>query len=192
MDSQRLKQRIVGAIVLVGLGVIFIPMILTGGRDNTSLFGSNIPEQPDNLQELKSMELPARPIGPKPPEIVRIPVHKETSGKTAPAEIKKSASKNIPDTASRTSPSQDSNKQSKKALAWVVQAGSFSKRDNAMKLRDKLRKKNYPAFVELVKSSKGSVYRVRVGPHPTRTLAEQRMQKLRDKMKIYGVVMQHP
>lgn len=194
MDNLKLKQRIVGAIVLVGLGVIFIPMILTGGDDSMPLFGSNIPEQPDNLSKLKSLEMPARPAVPPAPVSSRIPVNKNTSTNIAPAEVKGDKKISNPTTAPRSSRNTEKadTGDNKAVQAWVVQVGSFSKRANAMALRDKLRKKNHPAFVELLKSGNKSVYRVRVGPDVTRTLAEKRMRKLRDKMKLYGVVMHHP
>lgn len=198
MDSLRLKQRIVGAIVLVGLGVIFIPMILSGGRDSMPLFGSNIPDKPRKLEELQTVEIPARPSVPEKPLARRIPVDKKTPIALAPGEISENStskaeakSTTAPRIKKETADKSDKTKE-KPAKAWVVQVGSFSNRGNAMKLRDKLRNKHHPAFVELVKGKNGQIYRVRVGPDVTRTLAEERMRKLRDKMKIYGVVMRHP
>ena len=35
--EQRLKERVIGAIVVVGLGIIFIPMFLSGPRDPSAL-----------------------------------------------------------------------------------------------------------------------------------------------------------
>ena len=62
MDDNRIKQRIIGAIVLVSLGVIFIPMILSGGREQTMpLFGSPIPPKPDNIANIKVLELKIHP-----------------------------------------------------------------------------------------------------------------------------------
>jgi len=194
VDKQILKQRIVGAIVLVGLAVIFIPMILSGGKDSMPLFGSNIPDKPKKLEQLKSVEMPARA---EIPEQVskRIPIDENTSPEVNEKLLEpksSSTSKEKKSAEKKRKQEQKKTEQEKPAKAWAVQVGSFAQRDNAMKLRDKLRKNKYPAFVELVKSKDGKVYRVRVGPDVTRTLAEKRMQNLRDKMKIYGVVMRHP
>ncbi|MDH5180641.1 MAG: SPOR domain-containing protein [Gammaproteobacteria bacterium] len=200
MDSLKLKQRIVGAIVLVGLAVIFIPMILSGDREGMPLFGSNIPDQPREVEKLKSVELPARPNVPASSGEERIPVEDHTAKEIAPPDLptdsKHSTSGEKPDSR-RGKPAGEqlpaANKGDQKTVrGWAVQVGSFSNRENAMKLRNRLRKADYPAFVELMKGKQGQIYRVRVGPDPTRTLAEERMHKLRDKMKIYGVVMHHP
>lgn len=196
MDKQRLQQRIVGAVVLIGLGVIFIPMILSGGRDSMPLFGSNIPDKPRALENLKSVDMPARPTIPEKQPTQRIPVDKDTSKKIAapdlPGKDKSASQSKLAPKARKPVAQKGQAAKTTPAKAWVVQVGSFAKRDNAMKLRDKLRKKNYPAFVELVKNKSGQIYRVRVGPDVSRTQAEERMRKLRDKMKIYGVVMRHP
>lgn len=196
MDKQRLKQRIVGAVVLIGLGVIFIPMILSGGRDSMPLFGSNIPDKPRAVEILTSVEMPARPTVPEKQLTQRIPVNNDTSKKIAAPDV---SGKDKSDSKSKLAPKvresvaeKDQAEKATPAKAWVVQVGSFTKRDNAMNLRDKLRKKKYPAFVELVKNKNGQIYRVRVGPDVSRTQAEEQMHKLRDKMKIYGVVMRHP
>ncbi len=42
----RLKERLVGAAVLVVIAVIFIPMLLTGPIDSNSISKTNIPEKP--------------------------------------------------------------------------------------------------------------------------------------------------
>ncbi len=43
---QRLKERLVGAAVLVVIAVIFIPMLLTGPIDSGSITRTNIPDRP--------------------------------------------------------------------------------------------------------------------------------------------------
>ena len=51
-----------------------------------------------------------------------------------------------------------------KAHSWMLQLGSFKTEDNAIKLRDSLRTKQYVTNVDERKFSSGSVWRVRVGP----------------------------
>lgn len=74
----------------------------------------------------------------------------------------------------------------------MVQVGSFGNRANALALQKKLRKHQFPAFVEFVKNKDGSVYRVRVGPEVKRAKAEKVMQAIHKKLEIKGVVMSHP
>lgn len=181
-----------GAAVLVALGVIFIPMILSGGRDEMPIFGSNIPDKPRAIEKLKSLEMP------KPAEIVtrdeeiRIPVDEQLpavkadvnkSATAEQAEGAKGKRNDKPSAAAAKSPATN---------AWVVQVGSFSNRANALALQKKLRRHKFAAFVELVKNKQESVYRVRVGPEAQRDKAEQQMQAIRKQLKINGVVMSHP
>ena len=185
MDNQLLKRRVIGATVLVALGVIFIPMILSGGRDEMPLFGSNIPDKPQAIERLKSLAIPqARPI-PKNAQI-RIPVDEQLP--LADIEPKKSSPVVKPESV-KASKSRD---KAAKLKAWVVQVGSFSRRANALALQKRLRSHQFPAFVEFVKNKDGSVYRVRVGPEVSRAKSEASMQAIQTKLKIEGVVMSHP
>ncbi len=191
MDKQLLKRRVIGATVLVALGVIFIPMILSGGRDNMPLFGSNIPDKPKAIERLKSVEIPSPALVAKNEEI-RIPVDEHL----APANIEQKKFKAQP------KPTTDTQKddatvatvktKSSNLKAWVVQVGSFAKRTNALALQKKLRKHQFPAFVEFIKNQDGSIYRVRVGPEVKQAKAEAAMQTIYKKLKIKGVVMSHP
>ena len=76
MEQGRLKQRLIGAIVLVALAVIFIPMLLSGGREmEMPVFGSNVPERSAEITSIKHIDIEERqkaeshPINPK-----RIPI----------------------------------------------------------------------------------------------------------------------
>ena len=64
MDKKQLQQRIVGAIVLVALGVIFIPLILDHGEPESSISGSNIPAKPDEISKLEQQSPPTKPPVP--------------------------------------------------------------------------------------------------------------------------------
>jgi len=77
------------------------------------------------------------------------------------------------------------------AKAWVVQVGSFSKLENARKLRDKLRQQGYTAFTDKAASSGKTLYRVRVGPEVKRDKAEEIRKLLQKKLQIRGVVRPH-
>ena len=77
------------------------------------------------------------------------------------------------------------------AKAWVVQVGSFSRLENARKLRDKLRQQGYTTFVDKVSSAGKTLYRVRVGPEVKRDEAEKNRQRLQKKLQIRGVIRPH-
>lgn len=76
--------------------------------------------------------------------------------------------------------------------AWALQIGSYSQEKNALAMRDKLRAKDYAAYVDVLKKPESTTYRVRIGPE----LDQQRLQNLKKeilkKEKIKGIVVRHP
>jgi DedD protein len=191
VDENQLKQRIVGAIVLVALAVIFIPMLFSGDKDKgMSIFGTNIPPKPDNVAKVKTLEIPSPQQPPAAEKVIRTPVD-EQNVESVKADSKKPVSEEEkPAVVSKREPGVTT--KSKDAKAWAVQVGSFSNPDNALGLRNKLRDKGYSAFVEKVTTSKGEVYRVRVGPEVKRSEAEALQQELQAKLKLKGLVVAHP
>jgi DedD protein len=196
-----MKQRLVGAVVLVSLAVIFIPMLLDGGdKSGMPTFGSNIPEKPDVTFE--PLDIPLEPVTSIPEEkpllVEKVPPESKTSAKPVektpaakptavtqekapePKPLVKKSPAPVPE--SKPKPAQET-------IAWVVQVGSFSSADNAMRLRDKLRAKGYKAYVEKLKAGEGTVYRVRIGPELKREDAESKLDALQREMKLKGIVM---
>ena len=67
MDEHAFKQRIVGAIVLVALAVIFVPMLLSGGKDRDFIDADTvIPEKPPALKQIQVLEI-ENPVPPPAP-----------------------------------------------------------------------------------------------------------------------------
>ena len=193
MDEQTFKQRIVGAIVLVALAIIFIPMLLPGHGDSGFIDAdSTIPPRPDKLENMRVLEM-ENPVTPPPPrQSVRTPVDEKTPPLPEPAPVKTPEKTSPPPAkAPQPAPAKKTDPQAK-PQAWAVQVGSFSKKANAMQLRDKLRAKGYKAFVEHVQLPSGSSYRVRIGPYVKRSQAEKIQKSVAGKMKLKGIVVGHP
>ena len=194
MDDNRIKQRIIGAIVLVSLGIIFIPMILSGGREQTMpLFGSPIPDKPDNIKNIKVLEFENTPTPPAPPSEMRSPVdnYSKEGDKPViqPSQPKAEEKQKVTQDATTT---KTPAKESQPLKAWAVQVGSFENQKNAIALKDKLIKKGFRAFVERIVTQDKTSYRVRVGPEVRRENAENLQKKIEQKMNIKGIVMTHP
>ena len=188
MEESRLKQRLVGAVVLVALAVIFIPMLLSGGRDmEMPVFGSNVPDRSGEITSIKHIEIEEtqqteqRSVNPK-----RIPI---AHGLPEP-EIVKEEKTIIEKIVSLAEPAEE--KPVIKETVWAVQVGSFNKKTNALGLKDKLRKKKIHAFVERIMKNNKVIYRVRVGPEITRKKAEALKMKLKKELKLSGLVVKHP
>ncbi|HHL45626.1 MAG TPA: hypothetical protein ENJ24_03560 [Gammaproteobacteria bacterium] len=213
-SDNRLKQRLVGAVVLVSLAVIFIPMILGGkGGFDRLITSSNIPPKPEEgrrVVEIPLRELPPRPekkpvttvvvdeytkklpenfVPAEPGKDQKVETDSRSPEKNTPPLRRKPADK--PSVAEKKPDNATKRAGADQVGAWVVQMGSFSERANAMVLRDRIRKKKYPAYVEAVATNRGTIYRVRVGPERSRAKAEALQAKLRKVFNLNGMVFPH-
>lgn len=75
---------------------------------------------------------------------------------------------------------------------FVVQVGSFSQERNAAVLASRLASSGFPAFVERSSSAGQWVYRVKVGPRPSRNAADDLRQRLIDKEQLQGIIVSYP
>lgn len=195
--NEKLKQRLVGAVVLVSLAVIFIPMMLDGGeRSGMPMFGSNIPDKPD--YPFEPLDIPLRPVTtvaeerpvlidkPEPAPVEDTATEEKPAGGADEPVTRRNES--IP---AKPEPTPSTATVDSGQSSWVVQVGSFSQSTNALALRDKLRKKGFSAFVEKLKSDESTIYRVRIGPELKRENADKQMQQLQRVMGMKGIVMEH-
>lgn len=185
-----LKQRLVGASVLVALGVIFIPMILERSSEDENLtVRMEIPAKPDvefqnrldDPPEIEEVEWPEsveeataeiraersaqQPPGASLPEAVRPAEPAQTPPAPKPPA-------NTPDAAAKPPKAAETPQQ------WIVQLGSFSKETNALVMQDKLKAGGFKAFVKAADTPAGRVYRVRIGPMDDRAAAQQMVSRL--------------
>ena len=75
--------------------------------------------------------------------------------------------------------------------AWVVQVGSFSDRANAERLRNRLIRSGYRAFVSQSRTNNRTVVRVRVGPELVRANADKLSRKLQRELSMQTMVVEH-
>ncbi len=211
-SENRLKQRLVGAVVLISLAVIFIPMLLSGrGGYERLITSSNIPPEPEAGRRV--IEIPLREVPPRPEKkpVTTVVVDEytkelpknfkparkppeEKAAAQAPAPEEKPATPAKPPARKEvTSPPAARQASGDEGVpqAWVVQMGSFSDKANAMALRNRIRGKKYPAYVEAVTTPQGTIYRVRVGPERSRAGAEALQRKLRKAFNLNGMVFPH-
>jgi len=168
-----MKQRLVGAVVLVALVVIFVPMLLDDEPMVTSsITKSNIPPRPkSNFQTKIVSQKEVKPLVP-------------ASSKIAPAKATGSKPKAKPVTAVP--------KTRAGLSAWVVQVASFGKRANANKLMKRLQAKKLSAFVEQASVDRKTVFRVRVGPEVDHKKAEGIRSRIEREFKLKGKIERYP
>jgi DedD protein len=195
--EQKSKERLVGAAVLVGLAVIFVPVLFDETPvPVTTITATNIPPKPTDAFSSRIV-----PIGepthhePREQSVVR-PMPSESVTETeggAPPVV--AAIKDVPE-AKLPKPKEPRDGQlvSERVglMAWVVQLGSFSREANAQALNEKLRKKGYESFVDPVYSGGKKVFRVRVGPELVRSDADALREQLQKTVKLEGIVVRYP
>ena len=201
----KLKQRLMGAIVLVALAVIFIPVILEGPSDEWAPRSHSIPVPP--LIDYKAdMEPPAPDMEPQgtsgetaaqTPDsaaetVMQEPVPEPSAEDATPVveEAAPAAAAATATTGTPTAGSQPAQQAAAPAGGWYVQVGSFGQQMNANGLRDRLDKAGYSARLEETGTDKGTVYRVLVGPEKQRTPAERLRDRLANEQKLKGIIVE--
>lgn len=172
MDRSALMQRVVGAVVLVSLAVIFLPMLLRPVDDKLASAGSSIPPVPENVSTLV--------------------FKRDEQGvfqSTGPASIAPSQNAN---TMATTTTTPVGSSGSSLGDAWMVQLGSYSNEAAATALREKLRAKHHPTYVERVDAGAGpESWRVKVGPELSQATAQALKKRLEKETGLKAVLVKH-
>jgi cell division septation protein DedD len=154
MDSS-LKQRLVGAIVLIALAVIFLPMLVKGPAPDSGVsdVSLEIPARPGLTGDSATRDLPLiEPGAPPGRGAVGMPVatRQAASDETA----------------------QDGRFPAVAAGDYAVGFGSYGSAGDADKVIAALRSAGLPAYREAVSLNGRQAQRVRVGPFADRAVAE--------------------
>ncbi|MHB9595764.1 SPOR domain-containing protein [Pseudomonas amygdali pv. morsprunorum] len=206
------KQRMVGALVLIAVAVIFLPMLFTR-EDETRQVQVDAPSAPQapaasqirvdpvpvpepqalpqepvpNDDDMSSSQPPSMPIAPAPstpaaPPVASAPAPKPAA-KPAPAPALAPAPAAPAAPAKPAAPAGvDANGLS---ISWSVQLASMSNRANADNLQKTLRTQGYNAYIRTA----DGVNRVFVGPLIERAEADRLRDQLDKQQKLKGIVV---
>jgi DedD protein len=189
----RVRERLVGALVLVAIVVLLVPSILKGrapesqGTPGQPTKRVEVPVEPEAKAPADDVLVP-EPELPDAPLPIAVPTPQDsTTAKTGlpperPAEKPPEAAKPAKAVVA-TGPAE--------APAWAVQLGAFSNRAKAEQLVAELRKRGYAAFVLEYRATGQVLYRVRVGPEQDRERAAEIAARLA-KDGFQPVVARHP
>lgn len=153
MDSS-LKQRLVGATVLVALAVIFLPMLVKGPAPDSGVsdVSLDIPAEPNGDAATKTVDLPLMPAAGVPQGgVVGMPADAQDDDTVA------SPTGAFPTVA---------------AGDYVVSFGSYATTADAGQVIAALRKAGLPVFSEATRFNGRDAQRVRIGPFADRAIAE--------------------
>lgn len=191
--EEALKQRLVGASVLVVLAVIFLPLLFDGSgmAKPTAPLSLDLPEA--NAENTVTITLKPKPVkNTVVADTPRLETKPVVKAQPEPTPVVQRLMEPITKPAVKPKPAVKTVKSSVDKGQWVIQLGSFSQRSNAQALRDKLINHGYKSFVESSGRGSTQVYRVRVGPESSRERAEAIRKKLHKSEKRNGLVMAYP
>lgn len=205
--DRALKERIIGAIVLVLFVVLVVPVFLDGPSNSGEVISEQVPLPGQSGEENQTIILNRDRTEPVPVASSNNPPAAEPQESQEQQERPVSSTTPAPAPRREVEPEQKPEPEPAQkapevvvaAVAepasstgmWAVQLGSFSDQDNAEKLATELKKLGFVAFRSQLSTSSGELHRVRVGPQKDRESAEAVAGQLAKAGKK-GQVVPHP
>lgn len=178
-----LKQRLVGALILVALGVVFWPIIFVEPGDQAVAEQGRIPPRPEvattaieapdlaGLRASPELTEPEEPDGIEPTS----PQRTGLAGVLTPAATVEPVEQARVESAEKTRSARASPTRSEPPeklvidgdgvpVAWILQVVTVSSADKADELRQRLLKMDQKAYVKKVQRGDKALYRVYIGP----------------------------
>ena len=167
-----IKYRLMGAIILLALGVIFIPLLLDGDGLKLEAFDNvviSLPEEPD----YKKIPISSEQIKEKILQDYQ------------DMEAKKQQSA-IPETLATKS------KKALKLTAWAIQVATYHSEKPALGFKNKLIGKKYSAYIEKFTKNEREFFKVKIGPLPNKQEADKMRIAIAKIFKVKPVVVSYP
>lgn len=204
--DRKVKERLVGAAVLVALAVILIPELLSGPTPKEPDKPSARTEQGIKTYQFELNErgstngqftgsTAAPPAEQPPPETAEAPAAQAPVETNAPAEEPVEAPTRSPPTAvPATPPSPPAATPATNPAnvrGWAVQLGSFADEARARSLVQRLQSEGHTAYLVPLRRGDGkTLQRVRVGPYEQRAAADDALRQVGGQVKGATVVAQ--
>ena len=197
------KHRVVGAIILVCVAVVALPLILSDRAvapptqpvaevptpdtrvvvtpiTPVPLPSTNAP--PATVKTIPSLVTPTAPVTP-------------SSAPSANSAVASNPTPSRPGASAPVTPSSvPAVAPSKPAVTqgWIVQVGAFSGADNANRLKENLVRHGYAPELDKIALNKTQVVRVRVGPYGSEAEARTALSRIQRELSVKGVVRAYP
>lgn len=202
---RRARRRLIGAIVLALAAAVLVPMLLESdpkplGEDVSVRIppvdsGKFVNRLSEAKAEADAKSAPRKPVA-EVEQRVLAPAAKAAAKPEAAAPAPKAAPEPVPQTRTAPEPKAESAAEAKSAAvandskaaapakegAFSVQLAAFSDDKGANALASRLTRSGHAAYVEPFETSRGTLWRVRVGPFPSREAAGA----ARDQLKSEG------
>ena len=203
--DRTLKERIIGAIVLVLFVVLVVPVFLDGPSNSDEVISQKVPlpgqsgdehqtivlnrdrDQPVPAAEQNDVAETEEQVAETPIQLPERTPEPEKTPDPEPEPVAEREVKSEPETTPAAAPAVATSSTG----MWAVQLGSFGDQANADKLAADLRKQKFSAFLSKLSTSTGDLHRVRIGPQKDRASAEAVAAQLL-KAGHKGQVVPHP
>ncbi len=184
--TQSLKQRLVGALVLLAIAILLIP----------ALFDQQAPESELNVEIPPAPALPEVPVfvdrtGPEAEPLPDLAVLAEGQADVTDA---RQQTKVLDEAPLTTDPAKEQLDQAQAPVAWTLQVGTFGNQANAARLVNDLQQQGFHAYQRDFRQKEGKrLSRVYVGPLVSRPELEQIAAELEESRKLKGLILRyHP
>jgi DedD protein len=175
----RAKRRLIGAVVLLGIGVVAFPLLF---ETQPRPIPVDIPIQIPSRDNAPPLALPpARPSAAASVPVVATPAPAPKAVPVVPAEpvIEPPKVAATPKAEPAPRPVPAAPKPAEPAGRFVVQVGAFAEAAAVREARAKVEKLGLVTYTQQVDTASGARTRVRLGPFATRDEAEQAAAKLK-------------
>lgn len=172
MDT-RLKQRVIGAVVMTTVAIIVLPMLLDGSAEDRARVEAAIPTPPQiDLKSLTVEETRVKMTEMSEASEAKLPVLVEDTALVVD-EVENFAlnDNGLP-------------------ISWSLQLGSFRKEENATRLRQSLRDRDYRSYI-LSGDAGDDLYRVYVGPMVNKEKLQKAQAEIEAAFELSGQIIRY-
>ena len=203
MMERALKERIIGAVILVIFVVLVVPIFLDGSPVDGNTVSKQVLLPGQEGRDIKTVVLDRGRSNPIPiasssdadvdkpvvadlePNITSSPAPAVQQNTDQAPAVREATEARPQQQAMIAKPAQST------TGMWAVQLGSFSNKQNAENLAVGLRKQGYAAFLSQLQTDSDQLHRVRIGPQKDQQSAEAMAARLL-KVGHKGQVLPHP
>lgn len=189
----KLKQRVIGAIVLTTLAIIVLPMILDGSSEEREKVVATVPEPPSiELEKLRVEEVRRQMEVMEAESKARLPQHAaddvEESARSSDVTQAAEADDVSETEETGTAYELDSDKL---PVGWALQVASFRDQEKAIDLRASLRESDYRTYIIRAETSEGPTYRVLIGPMNQKQKLQAISDEIQSSFNLEGFIVRY-
>lgn len=213
-----LKQRLVGALILLALGVVFWPIIFVGpGAEKTAEQQVSPPPREVSTPEVADSDQTGighstvsagdadsapvdAPVATGEAEALvnaasdtapPSPAPEPTGRPDSPSNTVPADTAELQTEAPEPQPSPQTPNQDAEPMAWTLQVATVSSAETAENLRRQLLEMNQKVYVTTVHSGGKSLYRVSIGPQPDRAELDKLKAGVNARFGVTSIVVRH-